>query len=205
MCCVGVVVNAKTLQRCRVCNCQFRRSNLKAEEERAVLQNSQTESAQAILDKRTMAPWAFLPLVTLWHHVALLVSAGAATDSQRKTTQTFVHRSVDEVPAQGDHVQPFMARIGTNIYHSQTVSSVTMLPGYRAGSLVWLALDPDIFMEAKVQKAVFDPNASAFKYDLWLGSDCLPEVDEGHLVQPLETGCYVSITALGEVCTAQLP
>lgn len=150
-----------------------------------------------------MAPWVLLPLVTLWHHVAFLVSAGSATNALRKQTHGLVHRSV-EVPVQGGQVQPTMARIGTKEYHSETVPSVNMLPGYRTGSFVWLVLDPDTFMDAKVQQAVLDKNGCVMKYKLWLDSDCLTEAHDGQLVQPLSMGCCVSVTAFGEVCTAQI-
>ena len=93
-----------------------------------------------------------------------------------------------------------MARIGTKVYVSETVPSVTMLPGYRTGSLVWLTLDSDTFTGAIVQKAVLDKNGCVVKYKLWLGSDWLTEADEGQLVQSTQCGLFRQRYCSWRVC-----
>ncbi len=76
---------------------------------------------QTILDKHTMVPWVFSPLVTFWQYTVFLLSPGSATDTQRKAAQTVVHRSVGEAPDLGIHLQHTMSRIGTKVHHSEAV------------------------------------------------------------------------------------
>lgn len=61
--------------------------------------------------------------------------------------------------------------------------SVTMPLSCQPGSLVWLKIDVNIFVEVIVRKVIFDRNGKILEFNVWLDSDCLMEADEDQIVQ----------------------
>ena len=147
-----------------------------------------------------------MPLVTLWHCAASLLSQVAGTVYQPrhlKSKHNVPGRLVKEVHEQDGRIQSSSPRIGTQVHPSGTMASGTMPVGCQAGSLVWLILDVNIFMEVIVRKVILDRNGKVLKYNVWLDAGCLVEANEDQLVQPFKVGSCVSVTALGQVHTAQ--
>lgn len=141
-----------------------------------------------------------LPLITLWHWAAFCVSKVSATVHRpcnlklnRKVSGGFVKKVHQQ------SVQSSTPKIGTQVYPPESVPSLTMPVGCQTGSLVWLMLDVNVFVEVIVRKFVLDRHGNIFKYNVWLDSACLVEADKDQLVQPYRVGAHVRVTALGKV------
>ena len=93
----------------------------------------------------------------------------------RRPKRTVPGKLVQEVHGRDGDVRSSSPRIGTLVHPPERAPSVNTLLGCQAGSLVWLMLDANSFVEAIVRKTVFDKNGDVLKYNVWLDSDCLVE------------------------------
>lgn len=97
----------------------------------------------------------------------------------RKSKRNVSGKTVKGVHGQDGGVHSDSPRIGTLLQRSDRVPSVNTFLGCQAGSLVWLMLDVNSFVEVIARKTFFDKNSGAvLKYNVWLDSDCLVEADE---------------------------
>lgn len=168
--------------------------------DRVKLRNSTfSKSNLGLLDKFTVTTmWSLpvillLPFVVLWRFAASVLSATTFKRTQpcqvnRKHNVSDLSR--DEKREQKNHARASSPRIGTQVHPSGVTHDERL--GCHAGSLVWLMLDFNVFVEVIVRKVILDSSGDILKYNVWLDSGCLVEADEDKIVQPFKVGAHVS-------------